>query len=831
MSNLMLGDEIFWGIYELVNEKIIQKIIITIDFKQMNINVKLIIRSLFKEKGYPFLNIIGLAIGFACAFAVLVWVKNEFSYDRNLPGADRIYRLTFETNTSGNRLHFARCWKTWISQLPGTFPQVEELVWLEPSLHTAIKAGENKFYSDRVFATDSNFFKVFDINILAGDRENILKEPHSAVISSSLARKSFNNTNPVGQTIFLSGEYDDQMVPYYIKGIMQDSPIESHIHFDIITSVVRPLEIPGWAYVYLLLKHDIKADEVLAAFPSFINKLEKENDQVKFTPYLQKITDIHLFSAKDREVEPNGNITYVYLFTLIALILMLISWVNYYNISKARLLILQKQLRTQRIIGSDKRSLIVHSLAESGFYVFLALFLAIFILDFVRNPANSFLGFNLMPDGFSDLVSIWPLILAILIISVLSGSLPLIQKILIRQMSLTTLKETPEQTAPKLSSYGMLMIAQFSLSIGLMIAAITVYQQKEKMLSSSMGKMSSDILVFKKQNWEIRNKYAAFREKALSNPLIRSVTASIEEPAGETVDAWNIESSAIDENLRDKQMYVLSVEDNFLDFFNLSLASGRNFSSFNPDRKGEDYILNETAVKKLGWTPENAIGKPFKIKFPVPDFFYGGTVVGVVRDFNYNTLKQKIKPYVLFQKPSFYQCFMVDVNQSQKKEAISYLKSLWDKELPDYPFQAEFISDIYNSAYRKELTQAKLTATFSILAMVIICLGLYSITSVLVAKRTKEIGIRKVNGARVTDVISMLSSEFLIWFAVALLIACPVAWFAMDKWLQNFVYKTEIKWWFFVVSGVVVLSVSLITVCLQSLRAATINPVEALRYE
>ncbi len=211
-----------------------------------------------------------------------------------------------------------------------------------------------------------------------------------------------------------------------------------------------------------------------------------------------------------------------------------------------------------------------------------------------------------------------------------------------------------------------------------------------------------------------------------------------------------------------------------------------DFSPYNPAKKGEDYILNEAAVKKLGWTPESAIGQPFKIDFPVPDLFYGGSVVGVVRDFNFNTLKQEIKPYVLFQKPFFYQCFLVDINPDKRKEALSYLKNTWEEELPEYPFQNEFISDLYNSAYRKEFTQAKLTAIFSVLAIVIICLGLYSVTSVLVARRTKEIGIRKVNGATVTDMIYMLSSEFVLWFAIAFVIACPVAWMAMNKWLQNF---------------------------------------------
>jgi putative ABC transport system permease protein len=797
----------------------------------MNINFKLIIRSLFRDKGYPALNIIGLAIGFACSFAVLIWVKNELSYDEYLPAKERIYRLTFETSSSGNRLHYARCWKEWVSQLPGTFPQIEEIVWLEPSLHTAIKAGDNKFYSDRVFASDSNFLKVFNIGITAGDPASMLNEPFSAIISSSLAKKCFKNANPIGQTIFLSGEYDDKMVPYYIKGIMKDSPACSHIHFDVLTSYVRPLAIPGWAYVYLLLKPDSRSEDLLAAFPSFIEKLEKLNDQVKFTPHLQNIEAIHLHSDKDHEVEPNGNISGIWLFISIALVLLLISWVNFYNLSKARLLIIQKQIQIQRIIGSDKMSLVLQSLGASFFYVFLAFFLAIFLLDLVRIPINRFLGLSLSPEGFYGLFRIWPVFISILAISVLSGSLPLIKNILAERKSLTLFNDHPASSFRKFSSYGILMTAQFTLSVGLMIAAITIYQQKEKMFSSSMAKMSSDILVFKKQNWEIRNKYTAFRTRALQSSLVKNFTASMEEPAGETVDVMNVESPGIAENIKEKQLYVLSVEDNFLDFFGIQLKTGRSFSPYNPERKGEDYILNETAVKKLGWTAESAIGQPFKINFPVPDLFYGGTVVGVARDFNFNTLKQEIKPYVLFQKPFFYQCFLVDINPAKKQEALSYLKHAWEEELPEYPFQNEFISDLYNTAYRKEFMQAKLTAIFSVLAIVIICLGLISITSVLVARRTKEIGIRKVNGAGITDLLYMLSSEFILWFSIAFVIACPLAWMAINKWLQGFVYKTEIKWWTFAVAGSVVILVSLLTICLKSLRAARINPVEALRYE
>ena len=236
-------------------------------------------------------------------------------------------------------------------------------------------------------------------------------------------------------------------------------------------------------------------------------------------------------------------------------------------------------------------------------------------------------------------------------------------------------------------------------------------------------------------------------------------------------------------------------------------------------------------LKYLGWNPREAIGRPLKIRFDSPDIFYGGTVIGVVKDFNFNTLNKEIKPYVLFQKPIFYICFLVQVDSVRKEEAIMSLKKIWEEEYPDYPFQYEFINDLYKSAYSKELAQAKLTAFFSILAIIIICIGLFSVTSLLVARRTKEIGIRKVNGSSVFNLLSMLNSDFIKWFFIAFIVACPVAWYAMYNWLQNFVYRTEIKWWVFAVSGIVILAVTLMTVSLQSWRAATRNPVEALRYE
>lgn len=795
------------------------------------INIRLIIRNLIRIKSFTILNITGLAIGLACSIAVIVWVKNELSYDKHLPESDRIYRLTFETNFTGNRIHFARCYEKWIWEMPKVFPQIEEMVRLEPYRRAAIKAGDNKFYSDRVFSTDTNFFKVFNIDLLSGDLEKVLSDPNSAVISASLANKCFGNTNPIGMPIILSGEQDTKFGTFLIKGVMKDNPVNSHIHFDVLTSFTNPEMPPSWAYVYILLKKNSEPEEILSQFPAFLKDVVKDNDQNDYIPYLQKITDIHLHSNKDRELEPNGSITGIYIFILIAFVLLFVSWVNYYNLNNARLLTLQKQIHIQKITGAGNNHIILQVLVESAISVFLSGVLAIILIDLADNPIRNIFDFIILPGGFSEIFRNWVLIAALLIFSLIAGSLPVIIYIASRRNSTQGFREITDKKNHGYSTYSILMTSQLCLSIILMVSAITIYKQNKFMLSRSLGNMSSEIVSFKQQNWESRSKYTAIRNKALQNPVIKSFSAAMEQPSGETLDALKVESPGIKDNLEEKNLFVIPAEDNFLDFFKIPLIAGRNFSPYNPNRKGEDYILNETAVKRLGWSAEEAIGQPFKIAFDTPDIFFGGKVVGVVKDFNFNNVKQEIKPYVLFQKPIFYICFLVRVDSTRREEAIEVLKKIWNEELPDYPFHYEFIEDVYRSAYSKEISQAKITAFFSVLALIIICFGLVSVTSVLVARRTKEIGIRKVNGAKIWDVLIMLNSGFIKMGAVAFVLSFPFTLYIMNKWLQNFAYRTEIEWWVFVVAGFITLSVTLITVSLQSRRAATRNPVEALRYE
>ncbi len=795
------------------------------------INTNLIRRSFTFRKNHSLLNITGLAIGMACTLVIIAKVEEELSYDKYLPDADRIYRLTFQTTNNGNTFHFARCWENWVSRLPARFPQIAELVRLAPYRHTVIKAGDQKYYTDRVFATDSNFFDVFNIKLIRGNAGQALREPFAAVLSESYAKKFFGDSDPVGKTIQVSGEQDEKLVTFNIKGIMTDSPVNSHIHFDVLTSFEKPAEAPEWAYVYLLLKKKNFDSDLLRQLPAFIREVEADSAKTVFEPFLQKITDIHLHSDKDREVEPNGNIAAIYLFILVAVILLTVSWTNYFNLGKARLILQGKTIDIQRMHGARNLHLILQSVAESSLCTLAALLMAIIIIDFSGAIIRSFFGFNLMNGLSGDLAGIIPFLILISVITVIAGSLPVIIYITVNKVSSMKKEGLRRHSATRISSYGILLAVQFFLAAGLIISAITIFRQKELILSTSIGKQEKTVMVFKNLNWHVRSKYRDFRVKALQNPFVREFTASLEEPTGETLDAMKVESSGIDPAYRDRSLYLMSVEDNFVDFFNIPLVAGNNFRPYDPDRKGEDYILNERAVKELGWTPAQAIGKPFKIVFNYPDIFYGGTVVGVVKDFHFNTLRQEIKPYVLFQKPIFYLCFIIEVDGLHRKEAIEYLRGLWENMLPDYPFEFEYIDDLYGSAYRKEFTQAMMTGFFSILAVIIICMGLYAITSLLVARMTKEIGIRKACGAGVSGIIRLLTADFTCWFTVAFLLSCPVAFLIMNRWLSNFAYHVKITWWTFVLSGIIVLSVSLITVIFKSFKAATINPVEALRYE
>ena len=322
------------------------------------------------------------------------------------------------------------------------------------------------------------------------------------------------------------------------------------------------------------------------------------------------------------------------------------------------------------------------------------------------------------------------------------------------------------------------------------------------------------------------------KSELLKSPYIKEVTGTFEEPYGQTMDAMGFETQGIKEENKDKILWIYAADDDFFKFFKVPVIAGTDFPVFNENLKKEYYILNESAVKELGWTPEEAVGKPFKLKFPYAEnVIFGGEIAGIGKDFNLNTLHHGIKPYVFFQKEIWFWVLLVKIQMEHKQPAMEYLRNKWDMISPDYPLSYEYNSDLFFQAYKKEIIQSRLIWFFSCLAIIISCLGLFAISSIIILQRTKEIGIRKVNGATSSEIMFMISMDFVKWVAFAFFVACPIAWLTMHRWLQNFAYKTELSPWIFVISGLVVLLIALLTISFQSRRAAIKNPIEALRNE
>jgi putative ABC transport system permease protein len=426
------------------------------------------------------------------------------------------------------------------------------------------------------------------------------------------------------------------------------------------------------------------------------------------------------------------------------------------------------------------------------------------------------------------------LLLVIFAVSLLIGCIPVTIFMIKLKSSVSLLNTASTGRSNKPSSFfrKTLIVFQFTLTIILIISAFIINLQGNYILNHQAGAKQDSILVIKLFNQDILSRYSLLKSELLKSPYIKEATATFEEPYDQTMDAMGFETDGIKEENKDKILWVYSADDNFFKFNEIPIIAGSDFPTFDENLKKEYYILNETAVKELGWTPEEAVGKPFKLKFFYGDnVIYGGNIVGVVKDFNLNTLHHEIKPFVFFQKEIWFWVMLVKVDMQHRTQAMNFIKQKWEMVSPDYPLSYEYNSDVFFAAYKKEIIQSRLTWFFSFLAIIISCMGLFAISSIIILRRTKEIGIRKVNGAAISEIVRMLSVEFTRGVIFAFCIATPIAWYAMSKWLQNFVYKTELSWWIFILSGFIALCIALLTVSWQSWNAARRNPVEALRYE
>jgi putative ABC transport system permease protein len=794
--------------------------------------VKLAFRNLWNDRMFSFINVIGLTVGFTCVLIISLWIKNEISYDRQHGKAERIYRLTVEVNNpDGYHAHFARSWQEWITQMPGQFSSIETMARFSPLGRTAININEEKFNTERVFRGNQEVLKVFDFSFIEGKPEEALKSPKQVILSESLAEQYFGNDDVSGKTLDMSGIWDTVFVSYLVTGVFKDFPAASHFHPEILVSMDNPDTFTGWAYTYFMLHKGQGPGMILDNFRKFSEKFLPEDQREISTIHLQKLTDIHLNSHKDREIEVNGNSRTVLVFTVTGIIIFLISLVNFINISLALVMRRRKGILVHKIFGAKHGFIFSELFAEAVILSFVSSLVSLVLVLFAARHIPEFFDPGYVARNLPFLFVCTAILMTICALIVSSFRFMFVNV----SLADSGLRDINSGLPFKLKNQGiraMLVVFQFTASLILIVSSIYFNRQKNYMFDNRLGSRSDPIVVLDNLNWIVKGKYFEFRNKLLPGPAIRDVTGIMEEPSGQTMDAMPFLMSGITAEKKDLVLYVCPADANFLSFFDLELAGGNNFAPYDPESGKEEYIINETAMKFLGYkTPDDVIGREFKPVFYMEGIFKGGTIVGVVRDFHFSTLKEKIKPLVFFPKPIWYGTFMVKVDSARISDGIRHIKSVWEEVYPEHAFDYFFVDQLYKKAYSPEILQARLSNFFMVLAMVLACLGLFGIASISIEQRNREIGIRKTVGASAGDIIFMLNREFLFLILISIAIALPLSWYLMKSWSGNYAYKAELSWWIFVLAAGSCIMIPLITISYMVIKASLKNPVEILRCE
>ncbi|MFO7369178.1 MAG: ABC transporter permease [Bacteroidales bacterium] len=797
--------------------------------------LKLLIRNLLKR---PFLNLIKIA-GLSFALTGIIFIslllKYELTYDSFHNNSNRIYRITITKPEFLGGKHFARTHNvSFIPELKEHFAQVENYVRLLPIWGGVIMHNKRYYDIQQAFEADSTFFQVFHADLLTGDKNEVLNNPGSMVITEKIAQKIFGDQNPIGQTLEIpAGQYYGENYKYTVKGIMKDFPKNSHFHPEIIASALNE-EYKGWAWAYLLLSENASIDNLQKQFHEFIaGSTEGKYEPLTWQVYLQKITDIHLYSHKLREIEENSDISNVYVLIFAAIILVLISMSNYANLNIGMASYQSKFLYINSILGSSRKTNLSYFLYEGIAITILTLILTIFISILVKRFIHN--NFQLdLGSGSGLLFSI--IVLSFSLLCVMFSTLPLLKTALTNLKTNSKFGSSVEKKVKGMSK--TLITAQYLFSIVLIITVLVIAKQTDFALNKGLGVKENNVICLDFVHQNVQKKFELFKEELLKHSSIESVSAMMEPPGGQANDMFPFEMEGYkpDKNSNEyERIGVFPCDYSFPEVFNLKFLSGNTFTETNDENEGSgEYIINESAMRRLGHNePSLIIGKDFQVLSIVSGVqIPRGKIIGVVEDFHLSTVKNEVEPLVLFKRKDLWiGTFAISHKSGMRENAISDLTKAWNKLFPEYALQYQFVDSMYKKIYKSEILQAKLLSVFTIIALIICSMGLSGSTLIVTRNRVKEIGLRKVNGAKVLDILAMLNAEFIKWVIIAFVVACPLSWYAMTKWLENFAYKTELSWWIFALSGCVTITVVLFTVNWQSWRAANRNPIEALRYE
>jgi putative ABC transport system permease protein len=784
-------------------------------------------RVLWRHKAFSFINILGLAVGISACFLIYLYVTFETSYDNFHSKADRIYRVVADVKTPTETIKSSIVTSPVAVNLKRDFPEIEYAVRIAPE-QMLVKKGNVKFQEKKCVLADSTLFDVFDFPLVAGDKKTALIEPMSVVISERIAKKYFGDADPMGETLQLTGE----AVGVKVTGVMKDLPKNSQIEADMIVSQSSTKQLQGYPmsdtewtnhtnYTYILVRPNTDINALAAKLPAFQelhNGAEAKRLQMQDYLSLEPLRDVYLKSKRGGFI--SGNLANVYIFSAVAVFILLIACVNFINLTTARSAERAKEVGVRKVVGAARFQLARQFIGESIIICVIAFVLSIVLSAMALPLFNELAGKEISSNIFSNPFHIVTLFLLAIFIGLVAGFYPSL--VLSSFKPIAVLKGRFITGTRGLALRKSLVVFQFTISIVLIAATIIVHRQLNHMRSQTLGFSKEQTIII---NTDFDKNKDVFKQSLSSIPGVVSSAFSSHVPGGGSNSAYSAVENKRGE-MQKSNLDLYFVDFNYVDQYELKLAAGRSFSADFPADSTQAMMINEAASRMLGYnTPGEAIGRKFS------QWGKEGQIIGVLKDFHYKSLQQQVPPLVMRYEPWGLGTISVKVSGNNLPETVKAIEDSWNRLIPNRPFEYNFLDEFFDRQYQSEDHFGNLFFNFAVLAIFISCLGLLGLSSYSTTQRTKEIGIRKVLGANVAGIVNLLSGEFVKLVLIALVIAVPITWFGMDKWLQDFAYRTNISWWVFAVTGLVSVMIAFSTISFQAIKAAIANPVKSLRTE
>jgi putative ABC transport system permease protein len=822
---------------------------IRIPFIMSSNNLKTLIRNFYRNRSYTLLNLSGLAVGFTVFIFTAIYYHFETHYENFNQKSDHIYRITHRYSPFGSSAtQWARVPLDYINELPADVPAVKTLIRFQNQERKYVRVGDEKFRPAHAFVTDKEVFDVFDFKLLEGNTALALAQPYSIVLSQSLAKKYFGENNPIGKEIFLIGDYDKTETLHHVTGVMEDLPYNTHLPVDMLISFRDNKERTGWAYTYILLRENAHIAQVESAIPAFKKKYDGE-EEGKYTEFIfQPLHDIHLTSHLAREITPGGDIFYVGVVAFAGALVLLMAAINFMNLNGAMSLGRAKEFGMRKVMGASRRQLVYYLMAESVVSHLIALIMGGTLSYMLFPYIQQFITIQFLPDGLSFVLV---MLAAALGLGTVASIYPIV--LLTALQPIAVLKTTKAITIVGKENIFSLKRTMVTLQLGISIllsgSALIAYHQIQYLLHKNLGFQREQIIAIPAVPDPVKDKFEAFRNRLNGQAGIAGVSACMEVPSREIRDSGPVLVEGVNSDLAKVQrMDIQVIDHDLVPLLGLHLIAGKNIQrpsvpiairEFTETytfqnyllAQPREYLINETAMHQLGWkSEEEAIGQ--KISWSIEAMALApGPIVGIVQDFHQETLKNKVDPIIMVNEPLWLRTFLIKVEANDVQQSVEKINRAWNELFPSYPMEYFFLDDLYNNLYKAERVQIQLLFVFSGLAILIAFTGLVGLVAYALKTRTKEMAVRRVLGATFRDLIRLMSYEYLVVLLVSTLLAVPVSVYGLSEWLSSFAYHVAISPLSYVFTLLFIMVLLIVTVSIQTLRAAKANPAETLRDE